>query len=326
MPAVADESLPAPPTSVNLPPPGPNAFSVSVAFGPSDGLMYVWDGAQVLKQDALVSNTFNSIGTAGSGSADAGAVVFSRDGNSLLLGNGAGGNLGGVHSGQLFTIPAAGGSSNVAVANLPFHDRFLAAPLGASNSKFFVDQGNASFTGSSVSVLDTTDGSNQSLIENIPGASSAMAIDSGGRFYVGIGFGPARGQLRSFDLADLENAYNTATPLDWNSGAIFNDLDNNSGAGLFFDARGYLFAGGPNGVTVFDANGNSKFYDNGNFTNVTYDSFNDRVLVTGFGDFQGIYPAAMFQVPEPSTIVLALVAAAALVPAARRRARLRRVA
>jgi hypothetical protein len=153
-----------------------------------------------------------------------------------------------------------------------------------------------------------------------------MAIDAFGRFYVGVGFGPSVGQLRSFNLAALENAYNTATPLDWNTGDVFNAINNNSGAGMFFDARGYLFVGGPNGVMVFDGSGNSRLYDNNGFTSIVYDSVNDRVLVTGFGEYQGLYEANLFQVPEPSSVLLALIAGVALVPAARRRFRRMRAA
>lgn len=318
-PATA-ENLPAPPMNVTLPLPSANSFSISTAFGPSDGLLYVWNGAQVLKQDAPLSSSFTSIGNVGSGSADAGPLAFSRDGSQLLAGNGAGGFLGGVHSGQIFTLPAAGGDSNLAAGNVPYQDRFLAANVGVSNDLYFVDQGNASFTASSVSVFNAANGANSPLINSIPGASSAMAIDSLGRLYVGIGFGPQRGELRRFEQAALENAFASSTPLAWNSGELFNSLDNNSGAGMFFDARGVLFVGGPNGFAIFDQNGNVNTYDNGGFTNLDYDPVHDLVLVTTFGgNYQGMYPASMFQVPEPGTWALMLVGAAALLAVRQKR-------
>jgi len=304
--------LPVAPVSVILPPPASNAFEVSTVFGPNDGLMYVWDGASVLKQSAIDSNTFASIGTVGSGSADASPMAFSRDASAILVGNGAGGLQGGVHANKLFSIPAAGGNSNVPVGDVPFHFTLLASPMGVATTQYFLNQGNASFTASSVSLFDTADGSNQALVENIPGASTSMAID-GGRLFVGIGFGPQRGQLRSFALADLANAANSSTPLDWTAGALFNNLDNNSGAGMFFDARGYLFVGGPNGVTVFNPLGESRFYGNGGFTTIVYDPFGDRFFVNGFGNQQGIYPAAeFFPIPEPTSIALTLMAAGTL--------------
>jgi hypothetical protein len=315
----ATEILPAPPLNITLPLPSANSFSVSTAFGPSDGLLYVWNGMQILKQDAPLSNSFTAIGNVGSGSADAGPLAFSRDGSKLLAGNGAGGFLGGVHAGQLFTIPATGGDNNTAAGNVPYQDRVIAANVGVSNDLYFIDQGNASFTASSVSVFDAATGANSPLISNIPGASAAMTIDSLGRLYVGIGFGPQRGELRRFDQASLENAFATDTPLNWSSGDLFNSLDNNSGAGMFFDARGLLFVGGPNGLTVFDQNGNVNLYDNGGYTNVDYDPIYDRVLVTGYGNWQGLYPASAFLVPEPATWPLMLAGVAALAAVRRKR-------
>jgi len=302
----AAEILPPPPIPFSLPPPAANAFGVSVAFGPSDGLMYVWDGAGVLKQDAPLSTSFTSIGNVGSSSADAGPIAFSRDASELLIGNGGGGILAGAHAGLIFTIPAAGGDSNTPLATIDFHDNFLAAPLGVSNHKFFVNQGNVPFSASSVSVLDNTDGSNVSIIENIPGASGGMAVSPSGQLFVGIGFGPQVGELRSFSLAALESAYNSTTPLAWTAGTLFNSASNNSAFGLFFDARGFLFAGGPDGVTVFDPAGNGVVYENNGHTGAVYDPLNDRVLVTGFGDHQGLYPASMFVVPEPGGLALAV--------------------
>lgn len=303
--------LPPAPVSITLPFPAPNAFEVATTFGPNDGLLYVWTGNSVLKQDAIDSDSFTSLGGVGSASSDAGPIAFSRDASTLLVGNGSGGVLGGANAGQLFTLPAAGGSGATA-GNVPFHFTLLASPLGASNTQYFINQGQSPPTSSSVSLFDSSTASNVPVIANIPGASSSMAID-GGRLMVGIGYGPNRGDLRSFALTDLETAANTATPVDWSTGTLFNDLDNNSGAGMFYDARGYLFVGGSSGLTVFDTGGASMFYDNGGFSGIVYDPLGDRFLLTGWGLEQGIYPASMFfQVPEPSSVALALMAGVSL--------------
>jgi hypothetical protein len=316
-------TLPAPSTSVTLPAPSANSYAIAAAFGPSDGLLYVWNGAQVLKQNAIDSSSFTSIGNVGSGSADAGPMAFSRDASRILVGNGAGGFVGGANSGLVFGIPASGGSSNVPIADAEFHNSFLAAPLGASNDKFFINSGNVSFTASSVSVLDQLTGTNVPVIENIPGASTSMAV-GGGRLYVGVGFGPSRGELRSFAIPALDTAYTNTSPIDWTSGQLFNSVDNNSGAGMFIDARGFLFVGGPDGVTVFDTSGNARLYDNQGFTIVDYDPTQDRFLVTGFGSEQGIYPAAAFLVPEPGAGTLALLLGMCVAPLVRRGRRTRR--
>jgi hypothetical protein len=315
--AVQAATLPAPSTSVTLPSPSANSYAIAAAFGPSDGLLYVWNGAQVLKQNAIDSASFTSIGNVGSGSADAGPMAFSRDASRLILGNGAGGFVGGANSGLIFGIPASGGSSAVPISDVEFHSTFLAAPFGASNDKFFINSGNASFTASGVSVLDQLTGVNVPVIENIPGASTSMVV-GGGRLYVGVGFGPTRGELRSFAISALDTAYTNTSPIDWTTGQVFNSLDNNSGAGMFFDARGFLFVGGADGVTVFDTSGHSRLYDNQGFTSVDYDPTQDRFLVTGFGTEQGIYPAAAFLVPEPGAGVLAAFLGLCLVPLVQR--------
>jgi hypothetical protein len=304
--------LPPAPVSISLPLPAPNTFEVATTFGANDGLLYVWTGNSVLKQNAIDSAAFTSLGGVGGGSADAGPIAFSRDGAELLVGNGSGGKLGGANADQLYTLPSAGGVG-ASAGNVPFHFTLLASPLGASNTQYFLNQGEITFSSSSVSLFDSSNSSNVPLIANIPGASSSMAID-GGRLMVGIGFGPNRGDLRSFALADLQTAANTATPLDWSAGTLFNDDDNNSGAGMFYDSRGYLFVGGPNGLTVFDPSGASMFYDNGGFSGIVHDPFGDRFLLTGWGREQGIYPTEMFfQVPEPGSVALALMAGVSLV-------------
>jgi hypothetical protein len=293
-----DVPLGDPTTPVTLPAPSSDAYGVSVAFGPSNGLMYVWDGSQVLKQTAFNSTSYTSIATVNTSGSDAGPIAFSSDASTILLGNGAGGTNPDGNSGLIFSVPATGGTASLPVGAIDFHNAFLAAPISGSNSKFFVDTGNAFFSGSTVSIFDSGNGSNSLVIDKIPGASTSMAIDSSGRLYVGVGFGDEVGELRRFSVTNLVNAYNTHTPLDWTSGELFNSSPNNSGAGMFFDAAGRLFVGGSEGVTVFTKHGNSRVFDNSGYTTVTYDLLDDRVLVTGFGNEQGIYDASSFVVPQ----------------------------
>ena len=307
--AWAQVPLPAAPTTITFPnPTSPNvpAFSTVLAtFGPSDGLLYVWDGVNVLKESAPGTSQFNPFGSVPStNSSDPGPITFSSDGNQILLGNGAGGNLGGTFNGMMYIMPKTGGAvaSPVGGSTL-WHDAFVASSL--SSSQYFVNQGNASFSGSSVSRYDATADIVKSVIQNIPGAGASMAVGNG-RLFVDIGFGPQRGEIRSFALTQLNTAASNNSPLDWTTGTIFNSQDNNSGAGMFFDQRGLLFVGGGDGVTVFDTLGHSRLYSNNGYSVVTYDSHDNAVLVTGFGDHQGIYLASMFAVPEPSTALLAL--------------------
>jgi hypothetical protein len=293
-----DVPLGDPTTPVTLPAPSSDAYGISVAFGPSNGLMYVWDGSHVLKQTAFNSTSYTSIATVNTSGSDAGPIAFSSDASTILLGNGAGGTNPDGNTGLIFSVPSTGGTASSPVGSIDFHNAFLAAPISGSNSKFFVDTGNEFFSGSTVSVFDSSNGSNSLIINNIPGASTSMAMDSSGRLYVGVGFGDEVGELRRFSMTNLVNAYNTHTPVDWTSGELFNSSPNNSGAGMFFDAAGRLFVGWSDGVTVFTTHGNSRVFDNEGYTTVTYDPLDDRVLVTGFGNEQGIYNASSFVVPQ----------------------------
>ncbi len=308
--AGAQVPLPAAPITITFPnPTSPNVppFStVSATFGPSDGLLYVWDGVSVLKESASGTSVFNPFGSVpNTNSSDPGPISFSSDGNQILLGNGAGGNLGGTFNGMMFVMPKTGGAVSAPVGGTaPWHDAFVASPLSAS--QFFINQGNASFSASSVSRYDLTSDIVKSVIQNIPGAGASMAVQNG-LLYADIGYGPQQGEIRSFALTQLNTAAANNSPLEWTAGTLFNSLNNNSGAGMFFDQRRFLFVGGGDGVTVFDTIGNSRLYTNNGYSAVTYDSHNNAVLVTGYGDHQGIYPASIFTVPEPSTAALALV-------------------
>ncbi len=324
--ARADVPLPAPTIPVNLPVPTsanvPFFSTVSAAFSPG-GVLYVWDGVNVLQQqNGLSSNSYQAIGSApGSNSADPGPIAFSNDGSQIWLGNGAGGNLGGNYNGMIFNVPAAGGTTSAPVGTVPWHDSFLSNP--AASNQMFVDYGvlaPGSFfpDTSAVSIFNETTGASTTVIQGIPGASTSMAINNG-RLYVGVGYLPDEGQIRSFPLTDLSNALSSGTPLDWStSGAWFNQQDNNNGTGMFFDQRGYFFAGGDNGVTVIDPQGHSRVFDNG-FSSIVYDAHDNDLLV--IGNQTGIYSASSFLVPEPSGAALAVICALILVPFYARRRR-----
>ena len=133
----------APPISVTLPPASPSAplFSTSsVTFGPSDGLMYVWDAANVLRQHSFNSTQFDNIGSVPNGNnGDPGSIVFSGNGSQMLLSDGAGGNLPAQYNGVIFGLPAAGGAASSPVGTVAFNSAF--APLPSSSSQYFVDQG-----------------------------------------------------------------------------------------------------------------------------------------------------------------------------------------
>lgn len=310
--SAAGQSLPAPVVVINsFPLPAPDAFVTNLRFGP-EGLLYGWDGQKVWQQTGVNADSFGlpAFGTVPSNGSDAGPINFSQNGQTIIIGNGSGGqDFTGTSSGLLYTTPATGGAATL-VGSVPFHQDLIPVPapstIAGAATKFLVDRGSADFATSGIDLFDFVTGKVVPLIQNIPGASSSIAFDSAGRLYVGIGFGASRGQIRRFTLPLVDLAA-ADKPLDWTAGQLFNSADNNSGAGMFFDARGNLFVGGPNGATVFNPNGGSQFYSTGasSFPIVMYNATNDQFALTlnGFNDPQGlgfsprIYRAADFEVP-----------------------------
>ena len=194
-------------------------------------------------------------------SSDAGPISFSQDGSRILLGNAFGGivpNIAPMYDsswcGLLMSMPAAGQTVTGTCGKVMNHVDAIALPAGGvlpgSDHKYLVDQGNAFWTGSLVSIFDDQSGSNVPVIKDIPGAAASLAVRDDGRLFATIGYGSARGQIRSFAMSDIEAACIAGTPLDWTAGERFTHAgfeNATSGAGMFFDSRGYLFAGGNEG-------------------------------------------------------------------------------
>ena len=165
-------------------------------------------------------------------------------------------------------------------------------------------------------MFDETTGQNVTVIDNGPGASTALAFNpTDDRLYAGVGYGADRGNIYSFGLDQLDQAFQTNTPLDFaKSGVLFNPTasNNQSGAGMFFDADGYLFSGGNEGITCFKPDGTvSKVLDMGDYTSLVYNPFNDQILAIPYdpGTTGIVFNARRFRVGprtvHPSRLILA---------------------
>ena len=302
--SAAGQSLPSALTTISkFPTAALDAYSTSMRFG-RDGLIYAWDGQNVWRQSGVNVDSFGAtpFGTVPSNGADAGPINFSQDGQTLLIGNGAGGvDFGGPSDGVFYTMQTTGGAATPVGTVLNHFDAVpapIASTAAGAKTKFFVDSGSADFSTSEIDLFDYTTGAVVPIVRNIPGASSSIAFDASNRLYVGVGFGTYAGLIRRFALPLVDLAAAGAT-LDWNQGQLFNNAANNSGNGMVFDARGYLFEGGSNGVAVFNVSGASQLYGTGPDTlpSVAYNATNDQVAVTPYGSAPSIYRAGDFTVP-----------------------------
>ena len=293
-------------TVANLPIPDGNAYSTSLRYD-SAGNLYAWNGLSVWEQSGG-SGAFSMIGAAPPGnSADAGPISFSQDGQTALLSNGAGG-FAQAGNGIFWTMPAAGGAVTEVPSGVPYAYDALAVPIASSipgsATKYIVNEGNSSYDGSSMSIFDSLTGANQVVVSNGPGATTNIAVKpQNGSVYVGLGFGPHAGQIFSFTLGQIDNAYKTSTPLDFlSAGTLFNPAatGSQSGAGMFFDNNGYLFSGG-GGTTVFRPDGTICFDQSagsadGNYDMLTFDPARNEVLKVPYNSTTGVlYNAGEFE-------------------------------
>ncbi len=298
--AARADSLPAALVTIAVPTPAADAFSTSLRFG-ADGLLYAWNGATVSRQSAPGASVFQPIGAISTSGSDAGPLNFSQNSQVLLIGDGAGG-YDPNSNGLLFTMSADGGSATPA-GTVTFHQDFIPVPaastMATSQNKFFIDRGfDFSGAASEVDVFDFSASTTTPVIENIPGAATSVAIDSQNRLYVGVGYGADQGQIRRFNLSAVDAAF-SGSALDWSSGQLVNSADNNSGLGMFFDSRGLLFTGGPDGLTVLDDQGHSWFYSTGpnSFPSVTYNAKTDQFALFTYGANPMIFNAGQFAGP-----------------------------
>lgn len=290
----------------------------------SQGLLYLWDGSYVWRQNGINVDGFTQIGAVTGNMADAGPIQFSRDGTQILLGNGAGGwgpYMGqDYQAGRIFSMPIGGSVVSTPVGDIDYHYDIVPVPkqstIAQPNQKYLVNYGWEYYmtdAKSWVSVFDASTGANQVVLANIPGASGAITTDNFGNLYACVGYGETRGLIKHFSVEAVDAAFSSGVPLTWNDGIALNpdNYNNQSAAGMFFDSRNYLFAGGNEGLTVFRPDGTSETYDVGAgvYSSVAYNPFNDELLVMtndrfGYPVFDVYHAGDFLAVPEPSVLAM----------------------
>jgi hypothetical protein len=231
--------------NVTLPPPESGSFSTAFDFIP-DGRLVVFTGTEVRIQTQQNSSNFDLVGNLPPefrGGSDPAFVVTGLGGSFFLLGTGAGGSQfpNQPFNGSIFVLPRTGGQAK-SVAVIPFH----AAADFRRPLEVFINRGEASFSRSAVERLDLNTKKVQTVIDNIPGASSGVGVDRQGNIYTGIGFDPngARtGEIRRFSRTDINRAIKTQIPLNFDSDGVF-VVKALSAGNLVFDQQGDLWVGG----------------------------------------------------------------------------------
>lgn len=231
---------------VNFPLPAfGNGAYVVTGTGLPDGRLLVWDGDAVYRQFDAGADRFDRVASGYQG--DTAFVALSPDGQTCLLGQGYAGNIYSFDPGS----PADYTAQSV-VASVPgnYSGVFL------TNTLVLLDVGRLDFSGSELHIIDLDAAKRgakaaprvgvakdsryfaqgKSLVVDKPpfGYAASLAVDYTQDMVYAMDAN-AR-ELRAFAIADLVNAFNTATPLDWATD------------GTLIGSAGQFYSGGAAGV------------------------------------------------------------------------------
>ena len=203
-----------------FPEPAAGSYSV-IGTALPDGRLLLWNGNDVYVQIASGVDGFTRIATGYAG--DPGFIALAPNGHEVLLGQGFGGSI------YSFDVNAPVDYSPAAL--LTTLDHYSATFL--SETLVLIDAGLSDFTGSELVMLDLSstkgaslrsviakdetyqsdEGDKSIVVKPLFGWSAKLAYDDVHDVIYAMDSG-AR-ELRRFDLADILNAFNTSTPLDW---------------------------------------------------------------------------------------------------------------
>ncbi|MEM9347404.1 MAG: PEP-CTERM sorting domain-containing protein [Planctomycetota bacterium] len=226
-----------------------------------DGRILVVNGPTISVETGVGTGVFSDIGDYVVTSPTFGPTIasVSPDGTSVLIGSN--------FSGSVYVASTSAptpGSTQVFSAN--------------DSDGIWLDNTNIALTnGSGVQLLDTSDGTVTTIVDNVGGGSAGITLDSSGNLYTGNGFDfapgrPNTGLIKAFTAADIQTAITSGTPIDFqNAGVEVADLL--SAGSLGFDAAGNFFVGGGD---FFGGSG-----DFGYAALIDADAFDDRLANPG---------------------------------------------
>ena len=288
----------------------------NMRFGP-DGLIYAWDGQNVWQQAGVNVDVLQATRAVWHRAVDRlrrrPDQLLAKWPNDLDRQRGRRKRFQWRKQRARYTMPAVGGVATLA-GTLQFHQDFVPAPLRRRcptrrRSFWSIAVRRTSRRAAWTCLISSL--ARRAAHPEHPRASASITFDLATGFTLALDSGRIAGKsaasrCRCWTLAAA------GMPLDWTAGQLINAADNNGGSGMFLDARGKLFVGGPDGVTVFDPTGAAQSYSTGPstfpvvFRNATNDQFS--LTLGGFSDPMNlgssprIYLAADFTVPVPTAI------------------------
>lgn len=306
----------------HFPSPAPGSFSV-VGTNLPDGRLVLWNGDQIFIQTQAGSGLFGLVASGYAG--DPGFITLAPDGQTVLLGAG--------FSPNLYLFDTANPVDYMPGSEITGPTHFSGVYL--TPTLLVLDRGNATFTGSELFILDLSSSKSaprlhtvmtlsklpeekQLVLDKPPFSfSSGLKVDpTGTLLYVMDG---NLLELRTFLVADLINAFNTSSMLDWNADGTLVGA-----AGIYFGSGvagirpgGELVIAGslgflqPGGIQIvdpgtgailqtLDPSGNQDFYT------AIYNSVTDEIVArTGSGVVYAT-PQAIMSVPASTSAGLLL--------------------
>jgi hypothetical protein len=235
---------------VTLPEPEPGSF-FSVFNYTHDGRAVAFDGFTVYVQQSRQSATLTPIGTLPElyrGGTDPAFISISPNGQTILLGAGAGGSRfpDPDFNGNIFKMPSSGGQATLV-------GRYMWEIVGTwlNNDTFVFGQGETfgTFTGS-VEALNVNTGATIHIVGNIPGDPGGIVFDNQDNLYVGLGSGQdgnRTGEIHRFDASVVDAALSGQGFVNFDDGELIAKVLN--AGSLAISSNGKLFVGGANFTT-----------------------------------------------------------------------------
>jgi hypothetical protein len=241
---------------LNLPTVATGSYFTAVDYfrtGANEGKMLAATGANVYMQDSVGGSSWTVVGTVSS-AMDPCFIKISPSGNKVALGAGWNQDLL-VFNASLLNSgspPNLSTSGSVKSFSVNYYDAvWLNETYLIINSGDFIDE-EEEYAASGVGYLDITDDENtpSEICDDIPGASSGVAIDSSGNLVFGNGYtldsgSSLTGEVRIFAAANwLSGGVPQVGSLDYDSDGEIVGHEILSAAYLGFDNEGNLHVGG----------------------------------------------------------------------------------